>query len=157
MRYYQPVRYDDADRLVGPILLGCGVVPTGTPVLKSKEIAVKMMEHLGACYVFELSDDYIDMGANTEWGHDSGWRTLKKDAPICEVLHTDLDQMLVDRAEILMLGLPLPADKDLAGLANVCRRPLASFKPDPDGLCDFRILYGRAPTIYELREMSSLK
>lgn len=110
-----------------------------------------MNEYLGGCLVFNLSSDDVTRGAETKWGWDWGWRSLAHDSLVDEVLYIDDIQVLVDRAERMLLNLPRQSLKDIA---EICRKPRAILRPDDAALKAFRTTHGRSPDNEELRAMS---
>lgn len=149
--YYAPVLVQETEYYRGAPFKG-DTAPAGTPVLEDKDIAMRMMnEYLGGCLVFNIPRDDVEFGGQTQWGWDWGWRTLKYKTEIDDVLYVDDMQVLVDRAERMLLNLPRQSLKDIA---EICRRPRAVYRPDDKGLKDFRTMHGRSPTEKELRKMS---
>jgi hypothetical protein len=151
LSYYAPVLVQETEYYRGSPFKG-DKMPAGTPVLEDRDVALRMMnEYLGGCLVFHISSAAVSRGAETRWGWDWGWRTLIHETEIDEVLYVDDIQVLVDRAERMLLGKP---GKSLRDIAEICRRPRANVRPDDQVLKNFFTLHGRSPTGDELRNMS---
>lgn len=143
MRYYRPIARELADPM--PLEMARGLA-----VLQSETIAMNVAKYTGACLVLELSDGYTRAGADMDWGHDAGWRTLVKNAPVAGVRLEDAAAFFAQRAERVMLGTRNPTLQELASSATM---EGALFRPSPKAIKDFRVLNGRAPSSKELRDL----